>query len=204
VDGSQNAARIRAAVVGRTVAALLIAIAGLLAATGWLYALRGLHWLGFGPRVADALPLLQLASADAQPIVRVVVAWMLGGALTGVALLGTPAWRRAGFALIVGIVVLLVASQAAFALTRNQPFTDVLFARTPGFGPVLEGLAFAAGCALPRRGGGAGDRGGRRRSVASILSGLDDRVLSGGEHRHAAQDDGDRAQVGQHRLGASA
>ena len=180
---------------GRAAGALVIVIAGLLAATGWLYALRGLHLLAVGPRVADALPLLQLASADGQPAVRVIVGWLLGGALTGVAMLSTPVVRRGLFAGVVGLVILLIASQAAYALARNLPFTHVLFDRTPGFGPVLEALAFAAGCALPRvrdRGDG-GVR--RRRSVAAVLGGFDDRRLHGGEERHAAEDDGDRRQV---------
>ena len=180
---------------GRALGALVVVIAGLLAGTGWLYALRGLHVLALGPRVADALPLLQLASADGQPAVRVIVAWLLAGALTGVAMVGTPPARRAGFAGLAGLVVLLIASQAADALARNLPFSHVLFTRTPGFGPVLEALSFGVGCALPRARERGDGRLRRRRSVAAVLGGFDDRRLDGGEHRHAAEDERDRAQV---------
>lgn len=188
----------------RTLAALLVLVAGLLTGTGWLYALRGMHLLGVGPRVADALPLLQLASADGQPAARVIVAWMLGGVLVGVALVQTPALRRGAFALVAGGVVLLVASQAAYALARNLPFGQVLGSRTPGFGPVLEALAFAAGCALarPGRGGDGGVR--RRRSIGAVLGRFDDRRLRRGEDRDAAEDHGDRHEVSGDRSGASA
>jgi hypothetical protein len=49
------------------------------------------------------------------------------------------------------VILLLIASQAADALARNLRFRDVLVTREPGLGPWLEALAFAIGCALPRR-----------------------------------------------------
>jgi len=190
---------------GGAVAALIIIFAGLLAGTGWLYVFRGLHWLRVGPQVADALPLLQLASADGQALLRVVVAWLLAGALTGIALSGMAPSRRVAIAFGVGLILLLVASQASYALARNLRFSDVLFSRKPGFGPVLEAMVFAVGCALPRslgRRDGAGTPGRlegrrpqrRRRSFVSLISGFDDRGLSGGHDRDAGQDDRD----GQH------
>ena len=69
---------------GGGVGGVLGVLVGLLAGFGWLYVLRGLDWLGVGPRIADALPLLQLAGFDGQPLLRVVVAWVLAGALAGV------------------------------------------------------------------------------------------------------------------------
>lgn len=179
---------------GRGVAWAVIALAGLLAGFGWLYVLRGLGWFGLGPRVADSLPLLQLASFDGQPALRVLVAWVLAGALAGVALAGVrPRWRVILTGML-GLVILLVASQAAYALARNLPFWHVLFSRTPGFGPVLEAIAFAAGSALP---GAVGqwERVRMRRPVAARLGGLGDLRLRGGEHRDAGQHDRDRDQV---------
>jgi hypothetical protein len=124
-------------------------VLGLLTGIGWLYVLRGLGWLGAGPKVRDALPLLQLPGLDSQPLVRVLFAWVIAGALTAVPLIRVPRVRRAAVAGAVAIVLLLLASQAAFALARNLSFSDVLWSRRPGFGPLLEGLLFAAGCALP-------------------------------------------------------
>lgn len=135
---------------------VIVVFAGLLAATGWLYVLRGLHWFGGGPSVSGALPLLQLAGSDGQPVLRVVVAWVLGGVVTGVALGALTPGRRVVIALALGLVLLLVGSQAAGALTRNLPFWHVLSTGSPGAGPVLEAVAFAAGCGLP--GSGAGRR----------------------------------------------
>jgi hypothetical protein len=168
-----------AVLAGRGLAGLLIVAAGVLAGFGWLYVLRGFHWLGVGPRISDSLPLLQLASFDAQPLLRVLVAWMLAGVLVGVALVRLkPGWRVA-VALILGLALLLVGSQAAYALARNVRFTAVLFSRRPGLGPVLEGLVLAAGSALPRPLDGRPGLG-IRRSLMARLGGFDDRRLHGG------------------------
>ncbi len=187
---------------GGTAASAVIVVAGLLAGTGWLYLLRGLHWLRVGPRISDALPLLQLASSDGQPLVRLAVAWILAGALTGVAMADVARNRRAALALVLALVVLLVASQASYALARNVAFSSTVFSRTPGLGPVLEACAFALGCWLPRR----PDRGQRprtrRRSFVSVISGFDDRGVGGGEHRHAGQHPRDRQPV-QHACGSA-
>lgn len=189
---------------GGAAAAALILVAGLLAGTGWLYVFRGLHWLTIGPRIADSLPLLQLAAADGQPLGRVALAWVLAGALAGVALVELSPSRRAAAGLAVGLVVLLVASQASYALARNLSFSNVLFSHGPGLGPVLEAVAFAIGCALPR----FMSRGERappwapRRSLVPLISGLGDRRLRGRQDGDAGQDDGDRHPVRRGNAGA--
>jgi hypothetical protein len=187
---------------GGTAAAVLIVVAGLLAGTGWLYVLRGLHWLEVGPRIADSLPLLQLAASDGQPLLRVIVAWALAGALTGVALSEVAPHRRAAMALVVGVVVLLVASQASYALARNVGFGSAVFSRSPGLGPVLEGVVFALGCWLPRTADHGQRPGTGRRSLVSRISGFDDRSVRRSEHRHDGQHDGDRQAV-QHARGSA-
>ena len=179
--------------------ALLTVVAGLLAGTGWLYLLRGLGWLDVGPRAGDALPLLQLASSDGQPLGRVLVAWVGAGALTGVALSATAPRYRAALALVVALVVLLFAAQASYALTRNLSLSSTLLSHAPGLGPVLEAIAFALGCWLPRR---LDDRDPPRsgpRTLASAIGGADDRGVRGGERRDAGQHDHDREPVGQAR-----
>jgi hypothetical protein len=185
---------------GGAAASTLIVTAGLLAGTGWLYVLRGLHWLRDGPRVPDALPLLQLAASDGQPLLRVVVAWALAGALTGVALVEVPPHRRLALALAVALVLLLAASQASYALARNVAFSSTVFSRTPGLGPVLEACAFALGCSLLRPADRGQRPGRRRRSLVSVISGFDDRSVGRGERRHAGQHDRDREPV-QHARG---
>ena len=189
---------------GGAAAAFVIIVAGLLAGTGWLYLLRGLRWLDVGPRIGDALPLLQLASFDAQPLLRVLAAWVLAGALTGVALSQVAPRRRVAPAFVVALIVLLLAAQESYALTRNLSFSSTVFSHAPGLGPVLEALAFALGCWLPR----PIDRGDRprtgRRSFASMLTGFADRELGGGERGHAGEHDDDRQPVRQARRRARA
>jgi hypothetical protein len=182
----------------------VVIVAGLLAGTGWLYVLRGLHWLDVGPRISDALPLLQLASSDGQPLLRVVVAWILGGALTGVALAEVAPLRRAAVALVMALVVLLLISQASYAVARNVAFSSTVFSRTPGLGPTLEACAFALGCWLARPVDRGQRPGARRRSIVSALSGLDDRGVGGGERRDSGQHDRDRQPVHHARGGARA
>ena len=183
---------------------LLIVVAGLVAGAGWLYVLRGLDWLRLGPRVADALPLLQLASADGQPLVRVIVAWVLAGALTGVALAEVTPYRRAALSLVLALVVLLLASQASYALARNTAFSATVFSRTPGLGPLLEACAFALGCYLPRPADHGPRPRARRRSLVSAITSFDDRGVGVGEGRHAGQQDHDRQPVHHARGGARA
>jgi hypothetical protein len=132
--------------VGAAVGSSLVVVAGLFAGTGWLYLLRSVGWLGLGPRIGDALPLLQLAGYDNQPLVRVLIAWLLAGVLVGAVLKLSPV-SRSLLAGILGLLLLLIASQAAYALTRNLRFTEVLARRTPGLGPFLEALLLALGCA---------------------------------------------------------
>jgi hypothetical protein len=186
-------------IAGGAAAGVVIMVVGLFAGTGWLYVLRAMHWLDVGPRVGDSLPLLQLATFDGQPLLRVLVAWVLAGALTGVALSETKPHRRAAAALGVGLVVLLLAAQESYALARNVSFSTTVFSHSPGVGPVLEAIAFALGCWLPWR----ADHGDRprsgRRSLASLISGMDDRRLRGGERRDAEQHHRDRQPVHQAR-----
>lgn len=180
-------------------AVLLIVVAGLLAGTGWLYLLRGLGWLDVGPRIGDALPLLQLASFDGQPLARVLVAWVGAGALVGVALGATAPRYRAALALVVALVVLLFAAQASYALTRNLSLSGTLLSHAPGLGPVLEAVAFALGCWLPRRLGHRDPPRSGRRALAPAIRGADDRGVRGGENRDAGQHDRDREPVRQAR-----
>ena len=148
--GSGRVARVIGA-GARGATAILALLAGLLAGLGWLYVLRGLGWLAIGPNIRDSLPLLQLAGFDIQPLGRVVAAWFAAGIVAGVALIGVPRRWRVLLAGVVGVVLLLFASQASFALTRNLRLSDVIWSRRPGTGPLLEALLLAAGCALPGR-----------------------------------------------------
>lgn len=202
LDARRGPAAVSRAAGGITFAVAVVV--GLLAGTGWLYALRGTGWLRSGPNIADSLPLLQLAGFDAQPLLRVAVAWLLVGLLTGVALIRCSPSHRAVLAGALGLVLLLLASQVSYALARNLRLSDVVLHRSPGPGPWVEALLFAVGCALPRR----AIAGAQRRRVGPVRGagaiGGQQPGLGGGEDRHAAEHHRDRGQVGEDRSGIRA
>jgi enterochelin esterase-like enzyme len=135
--------------IGRGAAFATMLVLSLLAGIGLLYALRGMQWLGAGSPVRDSLPLLQLAGFDSQPILRVAVAFLPAGVILALVPVRISPLRRIVAATVVGMLLLLLASDASFALARNLRLGAVLSGRLPGLGPLLEGLLFAVGCALP-------------------------------------------------------
>ena len=128
-------------------ATALVACSG--AALGLLYTLRQLRWLAIGPPVPDALPLLQLAGFDAQPLARVLVAALLAGLALGVALIRVERRRRVILVSVVALFVMLLGSDASYALARNLRLGPVLLDRAPALGPCLEALLIALASAVP-------------------------------------------------------
>jgi hypothetical protein len=204
--GVLSTERLRAAlmVISVAVGLLLTAVLGVLIGYGWLYVLRDMGWASIGPRIGDALPLLQLATADRQHLLAVICAWLLAGALAGLIAVRLAPGRRALLTGVIVLVLLLIASQASDAVTRNLRFNDVLLNRGPGLGPWLEALLFTIGCALPRRSvfGRSARRG--RGSFGAGPGALGHLGLSRGELGHAAEHDGDGNHVGDHRDGVRA
>src|SRR5436190_24149657 len=88
---------------GAVVAVVLAAVAG---GIGWLYALRHVGLLKAGPRLADALPLQRLAGGAAQPLARVVAAWLPAGLAAGVGVGLVSRLRRPGRGLAVFVLAL--------------------------------------------------------------------------------------------------
>ena len=150
--GPRILARVIRAVLatGGATAALLVLLVCSLAGVGLLFGLRNLHWLTIGPRIPDALPLLQLPGFDAQPSGRVIAAWLSAGIVLGLTLVRVCPVRRFQFTALIGALVLLFASDASFALAHNLRLNSVLLDRSPTPGPWLECLLLAAGSALPR------------------------------------------------------
>jgi hypothetical protein len=180
-----------AGVTGGVLYGLVIVLASLVIGYGWLYALRGMGLFRVGPRIGDALPLLQLAGTDGQPLLRLAVAWLLAGLIAGVALMRVRPLPRAAVAGAVTLVVLLLGSQAGYALARNLRFSDVVFTRGPGPGPWLEAVVFTLGCALPRRLSRRRHRRPRGLHTVRKLGGLGQPRLSGSENGDAAEHNGD-------------
>ncbi|HET9718877.1 MAG TPA: serine hydrolase [Solirubrobacteraceae bacterium] len=132
-----------------TVASLI----GVMVTIGLAYTLRGEGLLAAGPRVPDALPLLQLAGFDAQPLLRITVAAALAGLAVGLALTRIDRPRRIMIVGLASLLLLLIGSDASFALARNLRFERVLLNRTPPLGPWLEAVLLSAASALPGPGG---------------------------------------------------
>jgi hypothetical protein len=177
--------------VSQVIAWLLLVLVVVIIGFGWLYLLRQLRWFGVGPAVGDSLPLLQLAAADRQPLLRVILAWALTGLLLGAGLSRASRLLRT-LAGLAALLLLLVGSQAAFALTRNEPFGQVVFSRLPALGPWLEGalLTFALGVA-PQR---AGARRGTQACGSSAVS-FGESLIGVHQHGNTSKHRRDRGDV---------
>lgn len=171
--------------LGRGTLSLLTVAVGLIGGLGWVYALRQEGWLKAGPRVGDALPLLQLASFDRQPLLRVVTAWLLSGLIAGFVLARLGRFRRLLAVAPTAVVLLWLESDASHALARNLRFGDVLTHRWPGPGTWLAAALFTLAAALP----------GRIPRPPRPLARGGDLGLRGGQWRHARQHQDDRHDV---------
>jgi hypothetical protein len=129
------------------VSSILLVLAPVIS-IGLLYSLRQARVFAVGPHVADALPLLQLAGFDGQPLLRVLVALLAVGMVVGLVMIRVRPSRRALIAGAVALPILLFASDASYALARNLRLTDVLTGHAPGLGSWVEALILAVGCGI--------------------------------------------------------
>lgn len=121
----QRHERLRDALLHTSAAAIsCVALVGaVVVGTGWLYLLRDLHGLALGPTFSGALPLQQLAGGDAQPLGRMVVAWLPTGLALGVVLragtrMSLPV--RGAIAAAGSAVLLICASAVSDAVAQND------------------------------------------------------------------------------------
>lgn len=141
----------RAAGVSAGAGAVLVA---LVAGAGWLYLLDGARLLGSGPLVSGSLPLEQLAHADAQPLLRVLVAWLPAGWLAGRWLARLTGVRRTEAALLVAVEsvgVLYLAGAASDALVFNEPLGGHLVRGELRPGTLVAAAAMVMASALAAR-----------------------------------------------------
>ena len=97
------------------------------AGVGLLYLLRDAGIAGIGPSPSGALPLEQLASADAQPLVRMALAWIPVGVAAGGLLVAFTRSSRILTTLTMAIVsglTLVVSAAASDAVANNEPFSN--------------------------------------------------------------------------------
>ena len=134
-------------------AAIVPAVVAVTAAgVGWLYVLRTGHVLGVGPRVGEALPLERLARDDAQPLARLLAAWLPAGVVAGLAM--DVAWRipapaRAIPVGAIALVTLVLAGVASDAVTANLRFAQELGPQYGRAATWLAALLMALGALMP-------------------------------------------------------
>jgi sulfite exporter TauE/SafE len=134
---------------------LLVTVA---AGTGWLYLLRSWHVLGGGPHVPGALELERLAAADAQPLGRLVAAWLPAGLVAGLVLSVLVPARGTVLALAAGagaLVVLLVLGAASNAIENSEPIGRHLAEQPGRAGPWCAAVLVVIGAYLGARAPGA-------------------------------------------------
>ncbi len=117
----------------RRAAAVPLSLAVVIAATGWLYATRGL--VGVRPRVGEALPLDELARHSSISLATFVAVWgttaLLLGAIArwarvarlvaaGVLAVGVGAWQYAALASSIAVVRQIPAQQALDAAASSS------------------------------------------------------------------------------------
>jgi CubicO group peptidase (beta-lactamase class C family)/enterochelin esterase-like enzyme len=137
--------------LGVLIGGFVAVLISVLSAIGLLYGMRQLRLFALGPRVPDALPLLQLAGFASQPLSRVMAAALLAGLAPGVALARVPRGRRVLLVGVCSLLLLLIDSDASYALAHNLRFSRILLGRMPGPGPWLEALLVTATSAWPGR-----------------------------------------------------
>ena len=139
----------------RGCAVVLVVIAAVAAGIGWLYALRHVAALRVGPRFADALPLQRLAGGAAQPLGRMVAAWLPAGLVAGLGIALVSGMHRAARSVAVfalALVFVLAAAAASDALTHNETIRSQIRAGASPCRRLGRGRADGA-----RRAAGAGD-----------------------------------------------
>jgi hypothetical protein len=105
-------------------AAVAVAVVATAAGVGWLYLLRDAQALRVGPALPDALALERLAGADAQPVLRVLAAFVPAGVVAGIAVRRLTRSGAAGRALLAGgpaYVLLMAIGLASDAITHSEP-----------------------------------------------------------------------------------
>lgn len=100
------------------------------AGLGWLYLLRDNAALAAGPKLRAALPLEELASRDAQPLLRMAVAWLPAGFAAGLALGLASRRPHAGWIAVacgaLTFVILFLTTAASEAVSENERLSAYL------------------------------------------------------------------------------
>lgn len=149
---TRSRTRTRTASLPRTALGALLALAALLlaapSALGLLYLLRQHGDLASGPLLRGALPLQQLAGGDAQPLLRVALAFGAAGVAGGVLLALATRARTLVLTLaatVVTFLLLLLSGAASDAVANSYRFVPQLAPQLLHGGLWAETALLAAG-----------------------------------------------------------
>ena len=144
----------------RAIAVVAVMLAAVAGGIGWLYALRHAGALRIGPHLKDALPLQRLAGGAAQPLGRMVVAWLPAGLAAGIGVGLVSRLRRPARGLLVFVLALamvLAVTAASDSLTHNEPLRHHLREQPHRAATwVAAGLMALGALLVPMMGRGAG------------------------------------------------
>ncbi len=121
-----------AARIAATPLVLLITVA---AGAGWLELLRRSGAFAAGPRITGALPLDRLARHDAQPLLRVLAAWVPAGLACGAALYALTGWSRPVRGALVGLGAFAIVFVGGRARRRGDGVGPARLARLRAVAP---------------------------------------------------------------------
>ena len=153
LGGIPGSARVALSVL-RAILAVAVSLAALAAGVGVLYLIRMVSPLGIGPEIRGALPLQQLAGGEAQPLLRMVIAWVPAGFVAGLALGSLtnlrPRVRTATLAAMAA-TILLITGAAADSIAITDPLRPHLLPQLARVGTWTAVVLFALGSALAVR-----------------------------------------------------
>ena len=132
----------------------MLGIAVPVAGIGLLYLLRGTGFADVGPRPSGALPLEQLANADAQPLARMALAWLPVGLAAGAVIATFTRGSRAVLLLLVTLLagaLLVTSSGVSVSVENSEPLTRHLTAALAYAGTWVSLALFVIGAAVGER-----------------------------------------------------
>ena len=138
----------------RAILGAVLSLVALAAGVGVLYLIRTLSPLGIGPEIRGALPLQQLAGGEAQPLLRMIIAWVPAGLVAGLALGSLtnvgPRVRTATLAALAA-ALLLIAGAAADSIAVTDPLRPHLLPQLARPGTWMAIVLFTLGSLLAGR-----------------------------------------------------
>jgi hypothetical protein len=133
---------------------LLLGVLAPVAGLGLLYLLRNAGVAPIGPKPAGALPLQQLDGSDAQPLLRMALAWLPVGIAVGAVTAAFTRMPRTAALVVVAFVaaaLLVVSGGVSDSIANNDPLTMHLAAPLSVAGTWVSIVLLVIGVAIGER-----------------------------------------------------